>query len=79
MPVSSQPSEGHLMSEEVRGSGGIPPQLIKKNFNGSLAPVSANATFLWTKIKQFLLFVVVGAPPPYPGQWENTRLHFLPK
>lgn len=25
------------------------------------------------------LFVAVGAPPPYPGQWENTRLHFLPE
>lgn len=30
MPVSSQPAEGHLMSTEVRGSGRIPPQLIKK-------------------------------------------------
>lgn len=25
------------------------------------------------------LFVAVGAPSPYPGQWENTRLHFLPE
>lgn len=74
MPVSSQPSKGHLMSEEVRGSGGIPPQLIKKNCHGVLA----DTTFLWTKMKLFL-FVVVGAPPPYPGQWENTRLHFLPE
>lgn len=78
MPVSSQPSEGHLMSEEVRGSGGIPPQLIKKNFNGSLVFVLADRTFLWTQIKLFLFFVV-GAPPPYPGQWEDTRLYFLPK
>lgn len=66
------------MSEEVRGSGGIPPQLINKNFNGLLLFVSADTTFLWTKIKLFL-FVAVGAPPPDPGQWENTRLHFLPK
>lgn len=78
MPVSSQPSEGHLMSEEVRGSGRIPPQLIKKNFNGSLVFMLADRTFLWTEIKLFLI-IVVGAPPPYSGQWENTRLHFLSK
>lgn len=65
------------MSEEVRGSGGIPPQLIKKNLNGSFF-LLAYMTLLWTTMKLFL-FVVLGAPPPYPGQWENARLHFLPK
>ncbi len=78
MPISSQPSEGHLMSEEVRGNAGIPPQPIKKNFDGSLVFALTDATFLWTRIKLFL-FIVVGEPPPYPGQWENARLHFLPK
>lgn len=63
------------MSEEVRGSGGIPPPLIKKNFNGSLV---SDTAFLSTEIR-LSLFVVLGAPPPYPGQWENARLHFLPK
>lgn len=56
MPVSSQPSEGHLMSEEVRGSGGTPLQLIKRNFNGSLL-VLAGRTFPETQTK--LLVVVL--------------------
>lgn len=34
------------MSEEVRGSEGISPRLIEKNFNGSVAGM----TFLWTHI-----------------------------
>lgn len=76
MPVSSAPSEGHLMSAEVRGSGGIPPQLINKSSDGSF--VLADTTFLWTTTELFL-FVVLGSPPPYPGQWEDARLHFLPQ
>lgn len=74
MSVCSHPSEGHLMSEEVRGSEGISPRLIEKNFNGSVAGM----TFLWTHI-WMLLFVALGTPPPYPGQWQNTGLHLLPK
>lgn len=75
MPVSSQPSEGHLMTEEVGGSWGIPPRHIRR----TLMEVWC---FLWLAVTPFLwikLFFVLGAPPPYPGQWENPGLHFLPK
>lgn len=78
MLVSSQPSEGHLMSEEVRGSEGIPQPLIMEVFMGSLVSCVAVTTLLWTE-RNLVLFVVLGAPPPYPGQWKNARLHFLPK
>lgn len=74
MPVSSQPSEGHLMPEEVRGSEGIPLPLIKKNFKEVWCCV-----VLLCAERSLFLFIVLGAPPPHPGQWENTRLHFLPK
>lgn len=55
MPVSSQPTEGHLMSAEVRGSGRIPPQLIKRTLEGNLVFVSADTTFLWTKMMLFFV------------------------
>lgn len=59
MPVSSQPRGGHRMSAEVRGSGGIPPTLIKIDSNGCLVFCDgARTTFLWTAIELFfcLLF-----------------------
>lgn len=38
MPLSSQPPAGHLVSEEVRGSAGIPPQPAEGTVMGVWLP-----------------------------------------
>lgn len=64
------------MSEEVRGSAGIPPRPADMTVMEVWCLCWIAGPLLPTEMS---FVVATGAPPPHPGQRENARLHFLPQ